>query len=336
MGILDSIMTPVSQAKDPLAEREKWLQMSQLFNSFTMNPQDSNGYYEGQERGIARQRDAIALTAKNKATLDQSNATFTALKAAGVSEEVLAVARTNPDLAKSITTDFLKAKMGVGFMPKYNGGLQTDPSTGQQYVVKSDPNTGESTRINVDGAIQQTPQQGVDMESNAAIKLQDIQKAQEVGQQAFGQMEAMQTVVRQLQSAKDAVVNGGASTGIMQKYLPAFDAATAEFRVVANRLGIAVINSATFGALSEQELRLAMETGFPRDLSGPELIKWIDSKIAAQTKMANSLYSKARSLTSGIRYSEFIQAHGYKDGNNPSATAVDPIQAAIDKKRAGQ
>ena len=66
MGILDSIMTPVSEAKDPLAEREKWLQMSQLFNSFTMNPEDSRGYYEGQERGIARQREAAAL--KSKAT----------------------------------------------------------------------------------------------------------------------------------------------------------------------------------------------------------------------------------------------------------------------------
>ena len=64
MGILDSIMTPVSEAKDPLAEREKWLQMSQLFNSFTMNPEDSRGYYEGQERGIQRQRDAAALKSK--------------------------------------------------------------------------------------------------------------------------------------------------------------------------------------------------------------------------------------------------------------------------------
>ena len=45
MGILDSIMTPVSEAKDPLAEREKWLQMSQLFNSFTMNPEDSRYCY---------------------------------------------------------------------------------------------------------------------------------------------------------------------------------------------------------------------------------------------------------------------------------------------------
>jgi len=327
MGILDSIGTY-------LGDEENRLKLASGFAGMSGNPNASN-IQRGFQNRLTALGDEKKLKAKTDLVASQANATFTALRAAGVSEEVLAVARTNPDLAKSITTDFLKSKMGVGFMPKYTG-IQTDMTTGQQYVVKMDPNTQTETRVNIEGAIQQTPQQAIDMESNAAVKLQDIQKAQEVGQQAFGQMESMQSTIRDLQSAKEAVVNGGASTGIMQKWIPSFDAATSEFRAVANRLGIAVINSATFGALSEKELQLAMETGFPRDLSGPELIKWIDAKIDAQTKMKNALYSKARSLTSGIRYSEFIQAHGYKDGNNPNASAVDPIQAAIDKKRAGQ
>jgi hypothetical protein len=66
MGILDSIMTPVSQAEDPLAEREKWLARSQLFNSFTMNPQSSQGFYDSQQKGIDRQRESIALRSGNK------------------------------------------------------------------------------------------------------------------------------------------------------------------------------------------------------------------------------------------------------------------------------
>tara|TARA_R110002124_G_scaffold253530_1_gene418961 strand:- start:291 stop:1196 length:906 start_codon:yes stop_codon:yes gene_type:complete len=289
-------------------------------------------------QGIGRQQDALALRRKEAtaatAATSQSNATFSALKQAGVSDEVLAIARTNPELAKVITSSYLKQKMGVGDMVKFSG-IQTDATTGAQYTVMSDPNTRTSTRVDVAGALQQTPQQRIDMESQARSKEADAAKAAEIGHQAFGQMEAMQSTIRDLQTAKDAVVNGGASTGIMQKWIPSFDAATSEFRVVANRLGIAVINSATFGALSEQELKLAMETGFPRDLQGPELIKWIDAKIDAQTKMKNALYSKARSLTSGIGYSEFIQAHGYKDGNNPNGSVVDPIQAAINKKKAG-
>ena len=321
MGILDSIGSF-------LGDEENRLKLASGFAGMSGNPNAGN-IQQGYQNRLTALGNEKKLKAKTDLAASQANATFTALRAAGISEEVLAVARTNPDLAKSITTDFLKAKMGVGFMPKYNGGLQTDPSTGQQYVVKSDPNTGESTRINVDGAIQQTPQQGVDMESDASVKLQDIQKAQEVGQQAFGQMEAMQIVIGDLQNAKKMVVEGGASTGIMEQWIPSFDAATSEFRAIANRLGIAVINSATFGALSEKELQLAMETGFPRSLQGPELIKWIDAKISAQTKMKNALYSKARSLTSGIRYSEFIQAHGYKDGNNPNGAALTPAQQEL-------
>ena len=328
MGILDAITTNVSESEDPLAAREKWLGLSQMFGSMTMRPNADAGFYDSQQKGIDRQRDAIALKAKNEAATAQSNSTFAALRQAGVSEEVLAIARTNPDLAKSITTDFLKAKMGVGFMPKFSG-IQTDIKTGQQYIVKSDPNSGKSERIDVEGAFAQTPQGQITMENDANIKLQDIQKAQEVGQQAFGQMEAMQSVIRELENAKKMVVEGGASTGIMQKWIPSFDAATSEFRAISNRLGIAVISTATFGALSEGELKLAMETGFPQDLQGPELIKWIDAKISAQTKMKDALYSKARSLTSGIGYSSFIQNHGYKDGNNPNAKVLTPAQQEL-------
>ena len=328
MGILDAITTNVSESEDPLAAREKWLGLSQMFGSMTMRPNADAGFYDSQQKGIDRQRDAIALKAKNEAATAQSNSTFAALRQAGVPEEVLAVARTNPELAKTITSSYLQAKMGTGNMLKFSG-IQTDPITGQQYNVMSDPNKGTNTRVDVVGAVAQTPQGKITMENDANIKLQDIQKAQEVGQQSFGQMEAMKSTIRDLQTAKDAVVNGGAQAGIMQKWMPSFDAATSEFRAVANRLGIAVINSATFGALSEQELKLAMETGFPRDLQGPELIKWIDGKIAAQEKMAGLLYSKARSLTSGIGYSDFIAAHGYKDSNNPNATVLTPAQQEL-------
>jgi hypothetical protein len=105
MGILDSIMTPVSEAKDPLAEREKWLQMSQLFNSFTMNPEDSRGYYEGQERGIARQRDAAALKSKE---LTSSNSL-----AAQTAQALKLIGTKYPDIAQAIQGGFMTPKEGM-------------------------------------------------------------------------------------------------------------------------------------------------------------------------------------------------------------------------------
>lgn len=306
MGILDSIMTPVSQAEDPLAEREKWLARSQLFNSFTMNPQSSQGFYDSQQSGIDRQRDAIALKSGKEAAATKANATYAALEAAGISPEVLALAKINPELGKTITTDFIKAKMGSGYMSKFSG-VQKDPITGQLFIIRSDPNTNKSERIDVAGAFAQTPQQNIDMESAGRRKEADIVKATEVGQQAFGRAAVIDEMLTKLETAKRAV-GDGASSGIIARYIPSFNAATSELRSMANMLGIDIINSATFGALSEKELQLALSTGLDLSLQGDELRQHIDDKINAQTKMRNALLDKARVLTSGNKtYSSYIQ-----------------------------
>ena len=309
MGILDSIMTPVSQADDPLAEREKWLQMSQLFNSFTMNPQASQGYYDSQQRGIERQRDAIALKSGKEAAATKANATYAALESAGISPEVLALAKINPALGKTITTDFIKAKMGSGYMSKFSG-VQTDPVSGQQFVIRSDPNTNKSERINIEGAIAQTPQGKITMESVARLKEADIAKATDVGQKAFGRAGAIDESLTKLESAREAV-NNGASSGFLAKFVPSFNAATTQLRAAANQLGIDIINSATFGALSEKELQLALSTGLDLSLQGEELKNHIADKINAQTKLRNELVKQAKVLTKGdITYSAYIQQYG--------------------------
>lgn len=105
MGILDSIMTPVSQADDPLAEREKWLQMSQLFNSFTMNPNASQGYYDSQQKGIDRQRESIALRSGNKLEADKlKRHTASALQLLG---------NEFPDISDAVAGGFLDPNAGV-------------------------------------------------------------------------------------------------------------------------------------------------------------------------------------------------------------------------------
>ena len=105
MGILDSIMTPISQAKDPLAEREKWLNMSQLFNSFTMNPQNSQGYYDSQQKGIDRKRDSIALKSGNElAAAKLQLQTQQAMRLIG---------QEYPDIAQAIQGGFMTPNEGV-------------------------------------------------------------------------------------------------------------------------------------------------------------------------------------------------------------------------------
>jgi len=294
-GLFDFITS-----KDP-ADVERRLRLAQGMAGMTTNP--NAGLQAGIQSRIAGLQDERKLKAK----ANQANRTFAALQAAGVSPEVLAIAKTSPELAKEITSSFLKAKMGTGYMPKFSG-VQTDYKTGQQYVIKSDPNSNAAPiRIDVEGAVAQTPEQQIAMETTGRLKESDIAKAQEVGQQAFGRASVIDEMLTKLEIAKRAV-GDGASSGIIARYIPSFNAATSELRSMANMLGIDIINSATFGALSEKELQLALSTGLDLSLQGDELRQHIDDKINAQTKMRNTLLGKARTLTSGNKtYSSYIQ-----------------------------
>jgi hypothetical protein len=88
-------------------------------------------------------------------------------------------------------------------------------------------------------------------------------------------------------------VRGGAETGPLADKLPSFRAATVRLNQLKNKLGLDVVGAVTFGALSEGELKLALNTALPTNLQGPELIKWAEDKIAAQEKLATYLEDQA-------------------------------------------
>jgi len=77
--------------------------------------------------------------------------------------------------------------------------------------------------------------------------------------------------------------------GPLRQYLPKLNQASLELKSVASRLGLGVVSSVTFGALSEGELKLAMQTGLPTGLKGPALLKWVEDRKAAQQKLADYL-----------------------------------------------
>ena len=284
--------------------------------------------------GIAGQQANLENRREKQSELERSglqNASMmAAMREAGVDDNLLAIAKNSPELLKSIMKSYTDFKLNPAtdkeFAKKYSTP-RIDQTTGKYFVIVSDPNNNTVEQIEVGGATGLTEQQKLTMDSDEVLRQQDIAKAQQVGQQAFGQMESMQGVVRELSTARRLIIEEGASAGIMQKYMPSFDAATSEFRAIANRLGIEVINSATFGALSETELELALSTGFPRTLTPAKTVEWIDEKIRVQNVLKDLLYKKARSLTSGITYSSFVQAHGKKEPE------IDALQAAINAKK---
>ena len=292
MGILGAIGGGIkSRVQDPNFRDKLVIGLGGM----TMNP---NQVLMQQAAANIEQRRALDL-----ATAD-ANKTIAYLRSRG-RDDLARMVESQPSTAKAVLEEFLKAEIRPG------AGLKTsapeiDPVTGQRYVVATDPNTGKVYRQNVEGAVALTPVQELEMESAAQIKQQDIEAAMDAGNRAFGQVEAIDSQIDKLYTALEAA-RDGAESGVIRQFLPSFDAATAQLRAMGNALGIDIINSATFGALSGPELRLALSTGLDLSLSGKELEDHIAEKIRVQTKLRNALYEKSRELTTGIGYSEFIQ-----------------------------
>jgi len=230
--------------------------------------------------------------------------------------------RNNPTNTEGISAAANLLFDSSQFAPTVSG-VQTDPVTGEQYVVITDRNTMQPKRMTVGGARQLTPAAEAELETQNAIRLQDISFAQETGQAAMGQVADLDRQIEKMVVAYKALRDQGARSGIFIGALPAFDAGTAQLRSMANQLGIDVINSATFGALSQEELKLALRTELDLTLSPPELMKQIDAQIRAKDKLRNELFKMAQGLTSGVAYSDYIKKYQFVPLAPPEGVPLD-------------
>ena len=119
--------------------------------------------------------------------------------------------------------------------------------------------------------------------------------------EAFTEVGKIRTNMVNLVEARRLVAEEDANTGVIMTRLPNWQASTIALENAKNRLGLDVIGSVTFGALSESELNLALNTALPTNLSEEALIDWIDRKIAAQNKIMAYFTEQAQFLSSGDR-----------------------------------
>lgn len=81
------------------------------------------------------------------------------------------------------------------------------------------------------------------------------------------------------------LIDSGAETGVVAARLPSMKQASIELDNLQGKLGLDVIGNTTFGALSEAELKFALDTALPKNLEGPALKDWVARKKAAQEKL---------------------------------------------------
>ena len=148
------------------------------------------------------------------------------------------------------------------------------------------------------------PQDKIEEVMNEAVQSGVVQ----AGLEAFATGQAKQSVnmsgkalesttkisanIRNLEKARDAIERG-AGTGFIQSMLPDFTAASIELSNIRSQLGLDVVGSVTFGALSKGELDLALSTALPTNLSEEDLIDLVNRKIIAQTKLRDYFQKQA-------------------------------------------
>lgn len=100
------------------------------------------------------------------------------------------------------------------------------------------------------------------------------------------------TKVRQNIANLDAAIaalDRGATSGVIESRVPTWNASAIELRNIQSRLGLDVIGAVTFGALSEGELALALNTALPTNMAERDLRNWLARQKAAQTKLVGYL-----------------------------------------------
>ena len=163
---------------------------------------------------------------------------------------------------------------------------------GQHYQIQTDKATGEREKVWLDsyGETILGKQERI-AKQEALVK--DKALAQEMGTQYYVKAQSYRQQVDQFERIISAVEDGALS-GIIAKEFPAFDDSTAILQGLVNELGISVINSATFGALSEREMEMAMRTNINLNLPPKELREMAMEQIRARRKLAQEYEKMAK------------------------------------------
>jgi hypothetical protein len=206
------------------------------------------------------------------------------------------------------------------------GGTVLTGEEAEQFVREATANYNQSQKELYQGRAEGkgegtigTAQQIVQAQKEGAAKVKFIEELN-------GKRANIESTISNYQLALDAL-GQGAKTGRVVGMLPNITATAQMIETARQRLGLDVIGSVTFGALSEGELRLALDTGLPSaNLSNAELTKWVTDRMEAQKKVLQALnetalYFSDPETTFQSYYTDFL---GIEPRNAPAPTGGDP------------
>lgn len=124
---------------------------------------------------------------------------------------------------------------------------------------------------------------------------------------AFDSMKKIRTSIGNMTDAIRSI-NKGADTGPIISKLPSFRESTIELDNIRGKMGLDIVGATTFGALSESELKFALDVALPDKLEPEPLREWLNRKRDAQRKLAKELLKAATFLGKpGNTISKYIE-----------------------------
>lgn len=272
-----------------------------------------------------------AVMANAQARMDQGRADFTRNKTAewfaaqgdaatadAISRGVISAGdafrmKTTADASPNVQSSQMLPDMSGAVMTMRDGSVQVrtaggDVVTGQEaqeFIRNANASYADQQR-----GIYQARREGTNVgEAETGAAAAAASELGKIGAQTANDMRKQAGLIRSnLTNLDDAIaaIDGGAKSGIVYNMLPNVTQASAQLQNAMDRMGLDVIGSVTFGALSEAELRLAMETAVPRNLKEDELRAWLVSKRDAQRKAYAGLLEAAQHFAAGGSMEDYI------------------------------
>lgn len=164
-----------------------------------------------------------------------------------------------------------------------------------------DPKT-ESREI-----VEAAERRGAELQGIRSQERETAKTAAKIAEESFKTLSATRKNIENMDEGIK-LLDEGADTGAIESRFPSIKAASVKLDNLKNRLGLDVIGSVTFGALSEAELAMALDTALPTKLDAPDLKQWMIEKRDAQKKLASNLEEAALFLSEpGNTVADFIK-----------------------------
>jgi len=177
-------------------------------------------------------------------------------------------------------------------------------SDGRREVTGPDGNivTGE-TALRV---ITEAENRGIEIQGDRSQQRGLGEGASKIVFDSYDQMATVRNNISTLEDAKRAL-ESGAQTGFFAQFLPNISRSATELANVKNRLGLDVVSSVTFGALSESELNMALDTALPTNMDEDYLKDWVQERIDAKKKLLKNLLEVTGFLSRGNSIGDWME-----------------------------